>query len=259
MNGTEGICRMVTTNTRTIDFSTFPDSDGEPVAENRSNMDQMTTLIYAAERYLAPRVRFAAGGNQFIYYDRHDGRHHVAPDVYIALDVAPGIREKWQTWLEGDKFPDIVFEVTSESTQDEDLVGKVRLYARLGAHEYYIYDPAQELQPPLRAYHRVGSRLVEQALLPGQAIYSPLLGTELRVVGRWLRLIDPQTGESIPTAEEEHDALLEERAALLEERARAEMAEHAALSSATRAETAERALREALAELARLRGQAREG
>ena len=38
-------------------------------------------------------------GNQLVYYDRHYGWRHVSPDVYIALDVEPGKRQKWEAWL----------------------------------------------------------------------------------------------------------------------------------------------------------------
>lgn len=249
--GQEGTWRMVTTTRQDIDYSTFPDSDGQPVAENRANLDQTVGLIYAAEHYLAPRVRFAAGGNQLVYYDRHNGWRHVSPDVFIALDVEPGKRQKWETWLEGDKFPDIVFEITSPSTVGEDLGRKVGLYQRLGTREY---DPAQELQPPLRAYDRVGERLVSQALLPGSAVWSPLLGAELRVVGQWLRLIDPQTGDPVPTAEEDYETLQATRVRVEQERLRAEEEAARAQAERARAEAAEQALQAALAELARLRG-----
>ena len=205
---------MVTIQDRATDFSTFPDSDGEPMAENRANLDQMVLLIYGAERLLAPRVRFAAGGNQFIYYNRRNGREHITPDVYVALDVEPGKRPKWETWYEEDKFPDLVMEITSVSTQDEDLGNKVRLYGRLGAREYYIYDPEQLLQPPLRAYAREGEKLVERPVGPDLRIFSPVLGAELRVVGEWLRIIDPATGEPIPSFDEEHAALHETRTEL---------------------------------------------
>src|SRR5262249_4602684 len=99
---------MASLSNSALDWYTFPGSDGEPLAENRTNMVQLTDLIYAVEHYLAPRIDFAVGGNQFIYYDRRDGRKHVSPDVFIALGVAPGWRQKWETWREGGKFPDIV-------------------------------------------------------------------------------------------------------------------------------------------------------
>ena len=238
---------MVTSQRPSIDFSTFPAGDGTPVAEDRLHLQQMTNTMYSTEHHLAPRVRFVVGGNQFIYYNARNGRQHVAPDVYVALDVEPGMRAKWQTWLEGDKFPDVVFEITSESTQDEDLGHKVRLYERLGALEYYIYDPDQLLQPPLRAYHREGATFVEQPLLPGLAVYSPALEAELRVIGQWLRLIDPATGQPVPIPEEDYQARLEAEA-LARQEARARLAAEQALSRM------QQDMQAMLAELARLRG-----
>jgi Uma2 family endonuclease len=266
---------MVTYRKPPIDFSTFPDSDGEPVAENTSNLVQMTDLIYSCQNHLAPRKRYVVGGNQFIYYNSRNGWDHISPDVYVILDVEPGNREKWQTWLEGGKFPDVVFEITSESTEKEALGPKVDLYARLGAQEYYIYDPLQVLQPPFRAFHRQGAMLVPRPLLPGPAIFSPALDAELCVVGRWLRLIDPRSGQPVPVPAEDHAARHEAEqalAALAAERdqARAQLqreaeARRAAEEQAQRdaaarlgaeeqARRAQAALQEALEQLARLQG-----
>ena len=60
-------------------FSTFPDGDGEPVAENRDNVVQMSNLIYTCGHYLKPRTCYAVGGNQFIYYGRDNGNRRVSP------------------------------------------------------------------------------------------------------------------------------------------------------------------------------------
>jgi len=72
-------------------------------------------------------------------------------------------------------------------------------------------------------------------------VRSPLLGLELAVVDDWLRVLDPETGEPVPNADEEHLALLTARA-------RIDQAE-------ARAAAAERAMQAALAELARLRAE----
>jgi hypothetical protein len=45
------------------------------------------------------------------------------------------------------------------------------------------------------------------------AYYSPLLGTELRVIGQWLRVIDPATGAPLRIPEESEEALQQEIAA----------------------------------------------
>ena len=80
---------MVLYRKASIDFSTFPDSDVEPVAENWDNFVQMRDMLYSSGYHLKPRERYTVGGNQLIYYDRDNGWRHVSPDVYVALDVSP--------------------------------------------------------------------------------------------------------------------------------------------------------------------------
>ena len=154
-----------------IDFSTFPDSDGEPMAETLANRIQMIDLIWALSQLLAHqgRLRAIVSGNQFVYYNPANGRDHVSPDVYVVLDRDPPVPPKWQTWVEG-KFPDIVFEISSESTLREDVGERPRdkpaLYARLGAQEYYIYDPQGDLQPPFQGYIWEEDRWTPRTVLP---------------------------------------------------------------------------------------------
>ncbi len=106
-----------------IDWSTFPESDGEPMAENLDNAVQMIDLQWTLQTLFARQGRAGTttvGGNQFVYYNRFNGRDNISPDVYVAFDRPPPGPNKWQTWVEG-KFPDIVFEITSPSTQARDL------------------------------------------------------------------------------------------------------------------------------------------
>ncbi len=141
----------------------------------------------------------------------------VEHEIATPSELAP---DKWRTWVEG-KFPDIVFEITSPTTRDNDLSegprGKRRLYAELGAREYYVYDPLQETQPSFLGFESREGRMAPLPLLPSGGIASPLLGTELRPMamasvnwhppGVWLRVIDPRTGEPIPIPEEERQDL----------------------------------------------------
>ena len=224
---------MVTHTKPDIDFSTFPESDGEPMAETYANALQMVDLQYSLRGLLARqgRARVAVGGNQFVYYNRHNGRENVSPDVYVVFDVASIPPPKWQTWVEG-KFPDIVFEITSPSTQDVDLSaeprGKLRLYAAQGAREYYIYDPQQEMDPVFRGYELREGHVEPLPRLPSGGIMSPLLGAELRPMdmgatdwrpaGTWLRVINPMSGQPIPIADEEQRDLQVARGELTETR-----------------------------------------
>jgi len=231
---------MVTYTRPEIDWDTFPGSDGEPMAETVENAIQMVDLQFALRCLLETqgRVRVAVGGNQLMYYNQRNGRDHISPDVYAALDVAPGLRPTWKTWEEG-KFPDIVFEITSPSTEDVDRGSKLELYSRLGAREYYIYDPQQVMAPPLRAYARQGDALLPLALLPTGAVVSPLLGAELRPVGIYLRIIDPATGLPFRTADEERRGRIAEEQARIAAQGRADTEEQARLAVERRAEVAE--------------------
>ena len=243
---------MVIQTPEDIDFSRFPESDGQPMAETYPNVLQMLDLLFVLQHLFDVQGRgpsTSVGANQFVYYNRYNGRDNISPDVYVIFDHPTPTPPSWKTWVEG-KFPDVVFEITSPSTQAQDLSdapgGKRRLYAELGAREYYIYDPQQVMRPALLGYEARAGRMEPLSATPGGGIMSPLLGAELRPVamgetaermaGVWLRVIDPRTGEPVPIAAEEHDDLRETREQLAEEaRACAVMREQLAEEARARA------------------------
>jgi len=198
----------------------FPDGDGDPMPERSSHHIQITDLEFAINRLLTPRKRFYVGSNNFLYYNPENQQDNVAPDVYVALNVADREREKYQTWDEDDRFPDLVFEILSPATRKADVGEKKDLYARLGAREYFVHDPRPRIPKRMTA----GWRLVEGRYqpivpLPSGGFFSIVLGLEVRVLGRWLRLIDPETNRPLSTPSEEAAARLR-----AEERARQEAA-----------------------------------
>lgn len=261
---------MVARATPGIDFDTFPDSDGEPMAETNANVLQMLDLLWSLQVLcmLQGRARSTiVGSNQFVYYNPNNGRDNISPDVYVVFDRPPPAPPSWKTWVEG-KFPDVVFEITSPTTHAQDLSmrpkGKRRLYAELGAREYYIFDPQQETDPPFLGFTAREGRMEPLSLLPSGGIMSPLLGTELRPVtlppmdlhpaGTWLRVIDPTTGERIPLPPDEHRDLQMARERLGEEAEARQTAEHARAEAEERAARAEAELQALRALLARGQG-----
>ncbi len=258
-------------DTPEVDLASFPTSDGKPVAETYANYIQMTRLQLALRQLLTRqgRLQSVIGGNQFLYYNRHNRRDNLSPDVYVGFDLRPSGRNVWFTWVEG-KAPDIVFEITSPSTQRKDLSreprGKVTLYGQLGVREYYVYDPQLVMWPALRAFALRQGHLEERPLLPSGGAWSALLGAELRAMfvpatewelpGTYLGVIDPATGAPIRVGEEvlrdyraaqEQVAVLQqdyqaarERTADIEERLTD--AEQARLAAEERAHLAEEAL-----------------
>ncbi len=261
---------MVIQTPEDIDFSTFPDSDGQPMAETYPNVLQMLDLLFVLQHLFDMQgrgPRTSVGANQFVYYNRYNGRDNISPDVYVIFDHPTPTPPSWKTWIEG-KFPDVVFEITSPSTQAQDLSdapgGKRRLYAELGAREYYIYDPQQVMRPSLLGYEARAGRMEPLSATPGGGIMSPLLGAELRpmamgetaerMAGVWLRVIDPRTGEPIPTAEEDRANLRVARERMaLEERLRVSLEDQLSLEERLRTE-----LEGQLAAGARLRTELRE-
>jgi hypothetical protein len=95
----------------------------------------------------------------------------------------------------------VVIEITSKKTRKDDRERKPAIYAALGVREYFIFDPHGEyLEPPLQGY-----RLVQGAYerMTSDPLRSAVLNLELRQEDGMLRLYDPQTGERLPTSDEE--------------------------------------------------------
>jgi Uma2 family endonuclease len=228
------------------------------MAETFANAVQMIDLQAALRTLFAQqgRPRSAVGGNQLMYYNPHDGRDHISPDVYVIFDRQPPPPASWKTWVEG-KFPEIVFEISSASTQEIDVgtgpKGKVRLYGELGVQEYYIFDPQEEVQPPFQAYLRRGERLERVELNALGGIWSLLLETELRPqwmeesaerpAGLWLRAMDPETRQPVRVPEEVYRDLR------IEEQARQEAEQRAAQAELRAAQAEHRSQAEAQARL----------
>ncbi len=209
----------------------YPESDGEPMAETDTHRKQMVYLIEALDDYFRDDPQVYVAGNLFLYYEEGDPRQVVAPDAFVVKGVPKGDRRTYNLWEEGDKGPQVVFEVSSRRTRKEDLGPKKGTYEMLGVREYFLFDPLGEyLEPPLVGYWLEEGGYRRAA---GEQLVSEVLGLELRVEGGRLWLYDLETGEKLLSP-------LEAQAAR-----RAEAAAH---------REAEEELARLRAELARLRG-----
>jgi Uma2 family endonuclease len=148
------------------------------------------------------------GGNLFVYYRQGEPGKCVSPDVLVAKGVrSRPIEERgsYKVWEEG-VMPQVVIELTSESTRQVDTIRKPRQYAALGVHEYFLFDPLGEfLAPRLQGY-----RLNEQGRyerLPGEELDSSELGLRLVVREGWLRLLNPTTNTLLATNTEKDDEI----------------------------------------------------
>lgn len=181
----------------------YPVSDGQPMAESDTHRNETTRMIDGLKVHFADRPRVYVSGNNFIYWEKGNPRKFVSPDVYVVFGVLMKERDIYQAWKEGGRLPSFVLEITSKSTQKEDLGRKYRLYERtLRVPEYVLFDPTRDyLNPPLQ-----GFRLEYGVYVPipweGDRIYSEQLKLYFVVVNGALRLYDPAKEQFIPTLEE---------------------------------------------------------
>ena len=121
----------------------LPCDDGEPM-ESEKHRNGMYLLIEAAERYFADRPAVYVSGNMALYYSVLQARNadFKAPDFFVVLDAIPGReRKSWVVWEEEGRVPNVVIELISASTEQEDRGRKMRVYASLNVREYFLYDP----------------------------------------------------------------------------------------------------------------------
>jgi Uma2 family endonuclease len=95
----------------------------------------------------AERKDFFVAGNMFVYFSERQIRSNDfrGPDVFVVLDVEDKGRKSWVAWEEGGRLPDVVIEVTSDSTAHVDYGIKKQIYSRVWrTPAYFIFDPDTE-------------------------------------------------------------------------------------------------------------------
>ena len=216
----------------------YPTSDGRPMAETDHHRKVMTYLIEVLMAWYAARPDVYVTGNLLFFYERKNRRKHVSPDCFVAFGVPNHDRLNYLLFDEG-VGPAVVVEVTSATTQREDVETKFALYRDvLQVPEYLQFDPYREyLDPPLQGHRLVGTEYVRIEPTADGHIVSEQLGLHFRREGAWLRLWNPATKLDLKTNEMRAREALEHAAA--EER---------------RADTAEAEIAQLKAELDRLRG-----
>jgi Uma2 family endonuclease len=246
----------------------YPDSDGEPMADNTLQYEWIVTLQGGFDDLLEDFV-----GGDLLWYPVHgEPKTRVAPDVLVALGRPKGHRGSYKQWAEGGVPPTLVVEVLSPSNTESEMLAKVRFYDRYGVREVVIYDPDSG---DLEVWVRGPSRLERVAQPMGWT--SPSTGVTLSVDGTALVAVRPDgrrflsylelSAEAREAREEAREAWEEARAARTEARAarteareaRTEAREarteaHEAWAALEAAKAREAALAEALREALARRG-----
>src|SRR5262249_18597645 len=189
--------------------------------------------------------------NLLIFYEPGNKRRHISPDVFVVKGVPKQVRPNYLVWEEG-KGPDIVIELTSSSTRQEDVKKKFDLYQNtLKVKEYFLFDPLGDyLDPPLRGYRLRAGNYHPIRKVNGR-LPSQVLGLHLERDGNQLRLYDPSTQHRLPTPQEAQQRDKQARQQAEQAQQQAEQAQRQAEQAQQRAEAETERLRRENEELRR--------
>lgn len=126
----------------------LPCGDGEPLETGFHDAQDalLKDTLIDAWREQGRTDAFVAG-NMFVYFSERQIRSNDfrGPDVFVVLDVEPKGRKSWVAWEEGGRLPDVVIEITSDSTAKVDYGVKKQIYAQVWrTPAYFIFDPETE-------------------------------------------------------------------------------------------------------------------
>ncbi|MBN9519302.1 Uma2 family endonuclease [bacterium] len=225
----------------------YPDSDGQPTADNTLQWDWMVKIVGELRELLAGQQVFVAG--DLLWYPTEGNLDRQAPDTLVAFCRPPGYRGSYKQWEEGGVAPQVVFEVLSPSNTQDEMRRKLRWYEKHGVEEYYLIDPYMS-----RAYGWVRDDTGLAGVAPFDEFVSPRLGIrfvrddELRLFtpdGRKFRTREDRIREIVEELEGTAEELRKTTLAFGEERERAAEARREADEAAAKLER-ERAAKEQL-------------
>ncbi len=174
----------------------YPETDGEPMAENTIQYRWIVTIKEGLEGVFESRPDVFVAADLFWYPVEGESEIRAAPDVMVVLGRPKRDRPSYMQWEEGGVPPDVVFEILSPSNRPTAMKDKLRFYEQYGVSEYYVYDPDKvEFKGFIRS---------DDALrpIPNTSEWtSPLLDVRFDLSGPELVILDPK-GERFLTVQE---------------------------------------------------------
>jgi Uma2 family endonuclease len=228
---------------------TEEDLMGESAAQSKLifYLLQVLNWLYQAEGWFVI-------SNLNIYRRRDPREYPLAPDVAVFKGVvipnaAHRTMRSWRMYEPNRPAPQVVFEISSDTTWKDDLENKPAKYAALGVQEYFAYDPNDppywpRTQGRLRGWRLHAGTMVEQTTDAQGRLWSDELASWLVPDGAWVRLYDREGRRRLTESEAARVAEAAERAAKEAARA-AEAVERTAKEAERAAKEAERAAKEA--------------
>ncbi|WP_448562662.1 Uma2 family endonuclease [Trichothermofontia sp.] len=195
---------------------TLPPTDlesDEPPLESYQHLQQLLLLLKCLDWLWRDRSDYFAAGNLTIYYSvrKLKSEDFRGPDFFVVLDTEKRPRKSWMVWEEGGKYPNIIVELLSYSTANQDRGLKKQIYQDIfRTPDYFWFDP-HSLE--FAGFHLVNG--VYEAIAPTEQgwLWSEQLGLYLGIYQEQLRFFTP-AGDLVPTPEESAEAERQRRTLL---------------------------------------------
>ena len=208
---------MSTVKPTALDDVIYPDSDGEPMAENFLQSIVIRTLVYGFERLFSGRPDMIVGGDFFWYPVQGEPKIVVAADAMVIVGVEVPLDiftvGSYRQWQQGGH-PALAVEVLSPSNTWSEMTRKRLFYDQHGVDEYWVFEPHDGT---LEVWVRAAGRLVAVDN-PADGWVSPTTGVHVRVEGidliihdsdgirRWLAAADEGAHLDAETARADAEA-----------------------------------------------------
>ncbi|MEW6498863.1 MAG: Uma2 family endonuclease [Cyanobacteriota bacterium] len=119
----------------------YPDSDGQPMADNTKQFELIVLIKKNLDLLFANDPNVFVAGDLLWYPVEGDNKTRQAPDAMVVFGRPKGDRGSYKQWEEDNIPPQVVFEILSPGNRLKEIAKKFKFYERYGVEEYYVYDP----------------------------------------------------------------------------------------------------------------------
>ncbi|MTJ29830.1 Uma2 family endonuclease [Aphanizomenon sp. UHCC 0183] len=119
----------------------YPDSDGNPMADNTEHYEWIVKIKENLEILFASKNDVFIAGDLLWYPVEGSVKTRQAPDVMVIFGRPKGKRGSYKQWEENNIAPQVVFEILSPGNRSQEMANKLLFYQRHGVEEYYVYNP----------------------------------------------------------------------------------------------------------------------
>ena len=110
----------------------YIDNDGRPIGETPCHVRNVCYLLEPLESWFRADSQVFVAGALVLHYEYGRRDRYLSPDIFVVRGISKEPEHRnYLVWEEG-RGPDMVIEITSEWTQDEDQIEKRAIYTSRG-------------------------------------------------------------------------------------------------------------------------------